>query len=454
MSTQPAPVAACTSALWPSAWPAEDGGPLRQQLAGGGGLAIADGDRLQLAALRDAFATTMVVQRGPGELFVLRHTIGRRPHRDPCVAWVERIDPETLTPLARSPDLAAGPFWPGGLAAHSNGSLHVVCGRFCHRLSAELDLLASFELPSPRPHNSFVVLADGTLAIKDFDRELRVAATITLLEPDTLERRAPDVQADEPAIARLSADGNDIYLVGSKSVLRYRSVSGNLRADEDWRLDYHQGPRHSFGWDPVIAGGQLWFLDNGAHDYATTMREAAVSDGPVHLHRVALADADDHEIVEVCGLARGAVTDPPLYDPRRRIAVAYDSANGVVQAFRFDGSLHRLWRKEIAHAAHMILFAETGELVLHDFRGPRVARGGLARAAGRRTAAPARSRVWRRAMARVSRDEVVVVDVETGEERARAGVPSMFQSVLFPCPGFGRDLYWCTFSTLARLEVA
>jgi hypothetical protein len=29
----------------------------------------------------------------------------------------------------------------------------------------------------------------------------------------------------------------------------------------------------------------------------------------------------------------------------------------------------------------------------------------------------------------------------------------MFQSVLFPAPGWGRDLYWCTFSTLARLEV-
>jgi hypothetical protein len=30
----------------------------------------------------------------------------------------------------------------------------------------------------------------------------------------------------------------------------------------------------------------------------------------------------------------------------------------------------------------------------------------------------------------------------------------MFQSVLFPAPGWGRDLYWCTFSTVARLEVA
>jgi hypothetical protein len=449
-ATAPAP----TAALWSSDWPAEDGGPRRQQLAAGAGLSIGDGERLELAAQRDAFATTMVVQRDPGEMFALRHTIGRRPHRDPCAAWVERIDPQTLAPVLRSPELPAGPFWPGGLAAHADGSLHVVCGRFCHRLSAGLELLASFELPSPRPHNSFVVLADGTLVIKDFDRELRTPATITLLDPETLERCGPDVMAPEPAIARLSADGNDIYFVGAQSVLRYRWVAGHLQTDEDWRLPYDQGPRHSHGWDPVISGDQLWFLDNGAHDYATTMRAAALSEGPVHLIRASLAATDDHEIIDVCGLPRGAVTDPPLYDPQRRIAVAYDSANGVVQAFRFDGSLRPLWRKRLYHAAHMILFEATGELILHDFHGPRLARGRLARAAGRRTTAPARSAAWRRAMARVSRDEVVVLDIETGAERARAGVPSMFQSVLFPAPGFGRDLYWCTFSTLARLEVA
>jgi hypothetical protein len=50
-------------------------------------------------------------------------------------------------------------------------------------------------------------------------------------------------------------------------------------------------------------------------------------------------------------------------------------------------------------------------------------------------------------------DEVVIVDIETGQEKARCPVPTMFQSVLFPAPGFERDLYWVTFSTLARLEV-
>lgn len=442
------------SGLWPGPWPAEDGGPRRlQQPHGLPGLGIGAGERLELAAARDALGTTMVVLRDPGEVFVLRHTLGRRPLRDPVSAWVEQIDPLTLEPLRRSPELQSGPFWPGGLAAHANGSIHVVSGRHCHRLSPELELLATRRLPAPRPYNSFVVLGDGTLATKDIDRDLREPARVVLLDPDTLEPRCEAVPLPEPAIARLSADGCDLYVVGARSVFRLRFDGSRLERDEGWRAPY-LAPSGSYGWDPVIAGGQLWFLDNGAHDFVTTMRGAGVSAGPVHLVRVSLEDPDDVERVEVCGAARGAVTNPPLYDAERRIAVAYDSANGVVQAFRFDGRLAPLWRRELSHAAHMLLHPGTGELVLHDFHGPAIGRTRAGRAASRRATAVMRRGALRRLATRGSRDEVVVVDVETGAERGRAAVPSLLQSVVFPAPGFGRDLYWCTMTTIARVAVA
>lgn len=439
--------------LWPSAWPAEDGGARREQIPHGlPGLDIQPGERLRLAATRDAFALTMVVHREPGETYALRHTMGRRPLSDPSVAWVERIDPLTLAPAARSPTLPGGPFWPGGLAVHANGFLYAVYGRHCHCLSAELELLASRELPQPRPYNSFVVLPDGTLATKDFDHALRAPATLTLLHPETLETRA-QATLPEPVIARLSADGDLLYVVGATRVIRLRWDGARLERDTGWELGYHGGPRHSYGWDPVISGGQLWFLDNGAHGYATTMRGAGRAAGPVRLIRVSLADADDREIVEVCGRPGGTVTDPPLYDSGRRIAVAYDSGNGIMTAFRHGARLAPLWQRELDHAAHMILFPDTGELVLHDFRGPKLAHTRAARAVSERVTAPVHRPRVRRALARTSGDEVVVLDIESGAERARARVPSLFQSVLFPAPGFGRDLYWCTFSTLARLEV-
>lgn len=439
--------------LWPGPWPAEDGGPCRAQAPRGlPALAIEPGERLDVAAVRDAFAATMVVLRDPGEVFVLRHTLGRRPLRDPFTAWVERIDPLTLEPLASSPELAAGPFWPGGVAAHANGSLHVVAGCHCHRLSAGLEVLATRRLPENRPYNSFTVLADGTLVTKAIDRDLREPARLVLLDPDSLERRCDDVSLPEPAIARLSADGNDLYVVGARSVFRLRFDGERLERDESFGGPY-LAPSGSYGWDPVVAGGQLWFLDNGAHDYVTTMRGAGIAAGPVHLVRVSLADPEDVERVEVCGAARGAVTNPPLYDPARRVAVAYDSANGVVQGFRFDGRLTPIWRRELSHAAHMVLHPASGELLLGDFHGPAIGRTRAGRAVSRRVTAVMRSPRLRRLAARTSRDEVVVVDIETGAERARAAVPSLMQSVLFPAPGFGRDFYWCTMTTIARIAV-
>ena len=434
------------SALWDGPWPAEDGGPQRTARMRGG-----LGGPLETTAVRDAYGTTMVILREPGEVYVLRHAMGRRPLEDPCTSWVERIDPVTLEPVARSPRLASGPWWPGGLAAHANGSLHVVAGNWCHRLSPALDLMASAELPAPRPYNSFVVLADGTIATKDFDREQRTASTLTLLDPDSLERRCADVDLGEPVVARLSADGDTIYVVGTRTARRHHWDGAELRPD-GWGGPYLQ-PGGSYGWDPVIAGGHMWFLDNGAHDFVTTMRGAGLSPGPVHLIRMSLTDPDDVERVEVCGAPRGAVTDPPLYDPDRRIAIGYDSANGVVQAFSFGERLVPLWRRELSHSAHMVFFPETGELVLHDFRGPALARTRAARLLLHRTTPLLRRPRLRAAGARLSRDEVVVLDIETGAELARAPVPTLMQSVVFPAPGFDRDLYWVTITTLARVAV-
>jgi hypothetical protein len=392
----------------------------------------------------------MVVLREPGQVYALRHTMGRRPQRDPCTAWVERIDPRTLAPLERSPELPAGPFWPGGLLAHADGSLYVTFGRFCHRLSPELETQARRELPQPRPYNSLVVLGDGTLAMKDLDRSARVPARLSLLEPGTLEPRCPELELPEAVVARLAADGERLYAVGASTVYGYRWDGESL---EQFLEVPYLGPGQSYGWDPVIEGGQLWFLDNGDHRYSSTMLGAGVAEGPVHLIRVSLSDPGDREQVEVCGAPRGAVTDPPLYDPDRRIALGYDSANAVVAAFRFADRLEPLWQRHLAHSAHMIRYPDTGEVVVHGFSGPRLARTRLVRALGDRTGWIPNNPRLRAIADRRSQDEITVLDLETGAERARANVPTMFQSVLFPAVGWERDLYWCTFSTLARLEV-
>jgi len=48
----------------------------------------------------------------------------------------------------------------------------------------------------------------------------------------------------------------------------------------------------------------------------------------------------------------------------------------------------------------------------------------------------------------------VVLDVTTGAELARVDTESPVQSVLFPTPGFARDVYVCSFTTVSRVAVA
>ncbi|MGH2684901.1 MAG: hypothetical protein ACRDJP_05470, partial [Actinomycetota bacterium] len=201
-------------------WPSEDGGPRRTQTAPGG-LGLRDG-RTLTATSRMAPAATMLVAGEEGEIFLLRHTVG-----DGAVSFVERIDPRTLEPVLRSPDLAGGPVWPGGLAAHGNGSLHVVFGNNAHRLGADLQVLATATLPRPRPYNSFVTLPDGHLVTKDFAgsrpgvpiaADDRRPSEMLVLEPEHLAI-VDRLELPEPSIARLSADGSDVYVVGDTSLL-------------------------------------------------------------------------------------------------------------------------------------------------------------------------------------------------------------------------------------------
>lgn len=414
------------SGYFDSPWPAEDGGPRRLQvprdarvLGGAGRLALA-------CTSRRALMTTMTVLGAPGEVFLLTHSAIRSNLGLPTTACVERIDPVTLAPLARSPRLAGGPMWPGGLAVHRDGDLYVVYGRHAHRLDRGCAPRASFELPLALPYNSFVVLDNGLIVTKNLSDT--VNARLTVLEPGTLSRACADVECPEPSIARLSADGDTVYVVGVRSVMRYRwdAARARLEADAGWRTDYLGDCGRSYGWDAVVDGRDAWFMDNGRHRYRHTMVGAGANRESNRLIRVSLADARDAGAIDVCGLAGGAITNPPLVDTRREVVVGYDSANREMRAWLIDRAtraLAPLWSKSaFGCASHMILYPDSGEMVVND---------------------------WRR-----FGEEVVVLDVETGDERARVRTGGVFQGVVFPSVGWSRDLYWCSMGRVARVWAA
>ena len=422
------------TSYWPGPWSCEDGGPGRLQVPmGGPGVGAAPGlgagpGRDVTVNSRLAPAATMVVTRDPGEVYLLRHTAG-----DDAISFVERIDPVTLEPVVRSPDLAGGPTWPGSLAAHANGSLYVVFGNHAHRLEADLSVAATTTLPRTRPYNGFVVMPDGCLVTKDFagsrpgapvapgDRE---PCELVALEPDRLgivDRCA----LAEPSIARLSAEGDDVYVVGDTGLLRVR-WDGRLRPDTGFRAPYRTRDGQTYGWDCVLALGAAWFLDNGdgSEGYTGTLRGHGLSTAPLHLVRADLCSGAVTS-AEVCADPGGLVANPPLIDTVRSIAVGYDSGNGVMRAFDIgaDGALTARWDRHQDHGSHLLLFPDTGELLTGDHDPDRMI------------------------------DQAVVLDIATGAELARADTDSPLQSVLFPAAGFDHDAYLVTFSTVSHLAV-
>jgi hypothetical protein len=406
-------------------WAAEDGGPRRLQWVDGARLAIAAGETLQVTS-RSMMVVTMVVIASPDDVFVLCHTGG-----DGAVSWVERVHPETLETLATSEHLAGGPAWPGGTAVHPNGDLYVVFGNHAHRLDRSLQLVASCELPRVRPYNSFVVLPDGHLVTKDFGgsrpgneiEEPFAPTQLVVLEPTGLNIVAT-LDLPEASIARLSANENDVYVVGTSSLWRVRWDGESLHSD-GWRAEYRHLQGQTYGWDVVIADTDAWFLDNGesTHKFAGTLRGVGTATAPLHLVRVDLASSRV-SLTEICGLAGGVVANPPLVDEQRQMVVGFDSGNGVLAGFSYDEKrVHKVWSVEQNHGSHMLLYPESGEFVSAHYDQER----GV--------------------------EQVVVRDISTGREIARADTGSPIQSVVFPACGTRRDFYWCSMLSLNRVTV-
>ena len=273
-------------AYWPRPWSCEDGGPRRWgAVAGQPGLGIQRGERLEVAAVHDAFATDALVRREPGELYALRHPIPLGgPQSGDCEAWVERLDPATLAVTASTPRLPGGRFWPGGIAAHACGDLHVVFGRWAHRLSPELEVLASHRLPIDRPYNSFVVLDGGELVTKDCDAPAgQEPSTVSVLDPISLLPVAPPLPLPEPSVGRLSSDGETVYAIGTTAMfaLRLDRDAGRLVLDEHWRPSYGPVPGRSYGWDPVLTGEHVFWMDNGRNSVDHTMLGSGSESSPV-----------------------------------------------------------------------------------------------------------------------------------------------------------------------------
>jgi len=416
-----------------SPWPCEDGGPQRLQYPEKiKGLNLQPNEKLNSIGRTAISPFLMVVLRDPGEVYTLNiQALSAKFFKRPLTCHIEKINPETLKTIKKSPKLEGGPFWAGGVGIHKNGDLYVSNGRWAHRLNPDCEPVNSYRLPENLPYNSLLFLDNGIIVTKPFSDKGR--SLISFLDPETLEPVCDHVAMPEPSISRISAKGNTTYVVGTRSIFRYHWDDAGFQAilDKDWKLDYVGNSGHDYGWDPVIDDENVWFMDNGRNTMMKTILGHMVGQGtnpsPMNMVRVNLLDSSDCTIQPVTGLPYGSSTNPPFFTPDKNILVGYDSPNSMVRAWRWkkeEKSLDLLWEKtSFCPGGHMIYFRDTGELVMNDYH--RFIKG----------------------------DNVVILDIESGEEKGRVKGKNMAQGLAFSAPGWGRDLYYILGDKLVRVWV-
>ncbi len=426
-----------------SPWPAECGGPRRQKAPRSPGLALGPGTRLVQHTRTNGEWNVMMVLRAPGEVFLQYNNPIGAPE---SYAVIERIHPETLEPLAASPRLPSGGHtWCGGIVAHANGFLYFNNGDRCYKLDRECNVLAARTLPRASAYNSLLVMADGSLVMKNMERDAGYDSAFVVLEPDRLEQVGPEVVVPERTMGRIAMDttaaGQFVYVPGTHHFYRYRYADRTLTLDAAWQPRYRALPddQQQFSWDSCLSGGACWMQDNGDNGANVTIFSTrpfgqrlpergsvfkGLASSPQKLIRIALDDASDIAVLEPFGLPRGNIFSPPAFDPTRNVAITFDTGNGQLGGFRYLGAgrFEPLWRVACRISMQLVLFLDTGEVAVNDFRD--------------------------------GCDHVVVFDVESGREKGRVATGSRTANGMFLSTGWNRDVYYCSIGAIARVAVA
>lgn len=428
---------------WPSSWPVECGGNRRQKAAPGR-LDAADGVASVVVRHDDKWHV-MTIEREPGQWYA-GGTMAAFSGPPPF-GWVERFDPESLEVLAASPELPCGDHvWCGAILAHANGSIMSVNGSYVHRLDPDdLSILAERRLPAERSHNGLLALADGTLITKDLRLEGQGGTTIARLDPETLELTEAPIVLPEGSMGRIASDltddGEAIYVPGTEHLFRLRLRSDGLALDDGWRPRYREPfGDHGLAWDSCISGDAAWIMDcgdiesvrmihmtepNGRWDRhpgsELSWRRQAPWTGPQRLIRLDLNTGAVDDIAPF-GTPGGGIIAPPVHVPEHNMTIAWDSVNGGLAGVHTADDLDVAWQLlDVRPSMQPVVYPESGELVINDFTN-------------------------------AGSDDLIVVDIASGELIDRVATQSTIANGMFLSPGPSRSVFYCSTLTLARVD--
>ena len=421
-----------------SAWPVECGGNRRQKAATG--KLLSKNSKTEMISTVSNKWNVMVIQREKNEFFLggtMPYFNGPKPY-----GWVQKINSDSLEVLNESPQLPCGDHvWCGAIAAHENGSIIKVNGSFMHVLSPECEVILEKELPINQAHNGLLILSDGTIVTKDCRLENQQNSTITRLDPNTLELLHEPFALPEGSMGRIASDLNDdgefIYIPGIERIWRIKVLPDALELDEDWQPQYRNSNQsQGLAWDGCISEGSLWVMDNGdiesvrsiygvnpngrvAENTHLSWRNPAPWKGRQRLIKFDLISGEKASI-EPFDKEGGGIIAPPVNVPEYEMCIAWDSINGGLAGISTtDRKLEVSWQLDMRPTMQPVIFPESGELVINNFEN--------------------------------GEDELIVVDIATGELLSRAKVNARLANGMFLTPGFNRDIFYCTTGTFSKV---
>ena len=127
------------------------------------------------------------------------------------------------------------------------------------------------------------------------------------------------------------------------------------------------------------------------------------------------------DTLEPFGNPGGGIIAPPVNVPEFDIAIAWDSINGGLAGISTTEELEPLWHLNVRPSMQPVVFPDSGELVINDFTTDQT-------------------------------DDLVVVDIKTGQLLSRVRTESRLANGMFLTAGDNRDIYYC--STLSWARVA
>ena len=421
-----------------SAWPVECGGNRRQKAATG--KLLSKNSKTEMISTVSDKWNVMVIQREKNEFFLggtMPYFNGPKPY-----GWIQKINSDSLEVLNESPQLPCGDHvWCGAIAAHENGSIIKVNGSFMHVLSPECEVILEKELPINQAHNGLLILSDGTIVTKDCRLENQQNSTITRLDPNTLELLHEPFALPEGSMGRIASDLNDdgefIYIPGIERIWRIKVLPDALELDEDWQPQYRNANQsQGLAWDGCISEGSLWVMDNGdiesvrsiygvnpngrvAENTHLSWRNPAPWKGRQRLIKFDLISGEKTSI-EPFDKEGGGIIAPPVNVPEYEMCIAWDSINGGLAGISTtDRKLAVSWQLDMRPTMQPVIFPESGELVINNFEN--------------------------------GEDELIVVDIATGELLSRAKVNARLANGMFLTPGFNRDIFYCTTGTFSKV---